>query len=102
MRTAIRQVHAGSLVLWLAVAAVSANQVDRRLVDAAKAQDHAVVEALLGQRVDVNTSALDGATALHWASYWDALDMVDLLVAAGAGVRQRLRDHGDTTPGGRR
>ena len=84
MRTPIRRAHAGCLVLWLAVATVSANQVDRRLVDAAKAQDHATVEALLGQQVDVNISALDGATALHWATYWNAPDMVDLLVDAGA------------------
>ena len=84
MRTPITRAHAGCLALCLAVATVSANQVDRRLVDAAKTQDHAAVEALLDQQVDVNVPAPDGATALHWATYWNALDMVDLLIDAGA------------------
>ncbi|TDI26820.1 MAG: hypothetical protein E2P06_01675 [Acidobacteria bacterium] len=95
MRTPITRAHAGCLVLWLAVATVSANQVDRRLVDAAKAQDHAAVEALVDQQVDVNVAALDGATALHWATYWNALDMVDLLIDAGADL-DATNDYGLT------
>ena len=84
MGTASKRAHAGCVVLALAVAVVSANQADRRLVEAAKAQDRAAVQALLSQQVDVNVAALDGATALHWATYWNAVDTVDLLIDAGA------------------
>ena len=84
MGTAITRALARCVVLSLAVTAISANQADRRIVDAAKGQDLAAVQALLNEPVDVNIAAPDGATALHWASYWDAPDLVDLLIDAGA------------------
>ncbi len=59
---------------------------DRQLVEAAKKQDRDAVQALLKQRVDVNTPQADGATALHWAAHWDDLDTADLLIRAGANV----------------
>ena len=98
MGTPITRAHAGCVALLIAVAtasATSANQADRRLVDAAKAQDHEVVRALLGQQVEVNVAELDGATALHWATYWNALDMVDLLIDAGANL-DATNDYGLT------
>ena len=94
-RTTVKRMLAACAVLSLTVAAVSAAQVDRRLVDAAKAQDDATVEALLGQQVDVNVAALDGATALHWATYWNASDMVGLLIDAGADL-DATNDYGLT------
>jgi ankyrin repeat protein len=54
------------------------------LVDAAKAGDAAAVRAEIQKKADVNAPALDGSTALHWAVHRDALDVVDLLLAAGA------------------
>lgn len=95
MGTASKRAHAGCVVLVLAVAVVSANQADRQLVEAAKAQDRAAVQALLSQQVDVNVAALDGATALHWATYWNAVDTVDLLIDAGADL-DATNDYGLT------
>ena len=37
------------------------------LADAAEKMDRAAIRTLLQQRVDVNTSQVDGMTALHWA-----------------------------------
>jgi uncharacterized protein len=59
---------------------------DLRLVDAAKRGDAEAVHSLLQQRVDVNATQPDGATALSWAAYRDDLDTADLLIAAGAHV----------------
>jgi len=56
------------------------------IVDAARDGDTAQVRAFLESDVDVNTPALDGATALHWAVNRDDLEMVDVLLAAGAKV----------------
>jgi len=59
---------------------------DRPLVDAVKNGDTDAVRALLKRGTDVNAAAADGATALHWASYRDAVDTADLLIRAGAKV----------------
>ena len=59
---------------------------DAPLLLAVKQQDKAAVRALLQQRADVNAVAGDGATALHWAVYYDEAELVDLLIAAGARV----------------
>ncbi len=57
-----------------------------RLVDAVKRKNMSAVRTLLAQGVDVSVAEGDGATALHWAAYWDDLDTVDRLIAAGANV----------------
>ena len=57
---------------------------DVPLVEAVKAADRATVRALLEQRVDVNSSELDGTTALHWAAYQGDLETARLLLRAGA------------------
>ena len=95
MRTSITRAHAGCLALSLAVSTVSASQVDRRIVEAAKAQDRDAVQALLDEPVDVNVVEPDGATALHWASYWNVPDVVDLLIDAGADL-DAANDYGIT------
>ncbi len=56
------------------------------LVDAAKRQDGAAVRALLRDGADVDRPRGDGATALHWAAYWDGVETVRLLLASGAAV----------------
>src|SRR5512132_4292553 len=56
------------------------------LIGAVKSGDAAAVRALLQQKVDVNAAEGDGATALHWASYRDALAAADALLRAGANV----------------
>lgn len=59
---------------------------DKSLIDAAKSGDMAAVRRVLAERPDVNAAAGDGTTALHWASDRDDLEVVDLLVRAGANV----------------
>ncbi len=70
----------------LAMASLGAAAQDTRLLDAARAPDTTLVIALLEQGVSANTRQADGATALHWAAYWDDAAMADALVRAGAPV----------------
>jgi ankyrin repeat protein len=73
------------VVVFLSTAALRA--ADRTsLVDAAKSADADALRALLKQGVDVKAASADGTTALHWASYRDALESADLLIRAGANV----------------
>ena len=53
--------------------------------------DWSKVRALLKQRVDVNAPQVDGMTALHWATYHDDQEIVELLVRAGANVKAANR-----------
>jgi len=53
-------------------------------VDAAKNLDKAGLRALIETKGDVNASASDGTTALHWAVRADDLEAVNLLLRAGA------------------
>ena len=66
--------------------ATSAQAGPSRVADAVKRQDPVAVRALLDDGADVNTPQGDGATALHWAAYWDDLTTARLLIAAGATV----------------
>lgn len=56
------------------------------LVEAARTQDWDGVRRLLEAGADVRATAPDGATALHWAAYWDNADAAARLVRAGAPV----------------
>ena len=69
----------------LVVASLGATAADDlRLVDAAKRNDAPAVRTLLAQGTDVDTRQGDGATALHWAAYWDVIATADVLLQAGA------------------
>ena len=68
-----------------AAAAVGAAQ-GQTVADVAKRQDRAAVRNLLRDGADVNRPQGDGATALHWAVYWDDRETVQLLIASGAAV----------------
>jgi len=74
------------LVAALSLLPVAAGARDLRLVDAVKRQDSQAIQALLAQKVDVNITQPDGATALHWAAYRDDLRTVEALLKAGARV----------------
>ena len=56
------------------------------LIEAAKEGDWEAVRSLLEQGAEVTATAPDGATALHWASYWDDVETAELLIRAGADV----------------
>src|SRR5690606_35786427 len=72
----------------VALALLSAGSVlaagDPPLVDAARNGDRAAVRALLGNGADPNAAAPDGSTPVHWAVHRDDLEMLDVLLDAGA------------------
>ena len=55
----------------------------------------AIVERLIAARLDVNASAKDGRTPLHWAANFDCANCAALLLKASAQVSARNED-GDT------
>ncbi len=75
----------------LALPNLVAADVDSGIAAAVKDRDQAALRLLLEQRVDVNQPLADGATALHWAVYWNDLNTVDLLLRAGANVNASNR-----------
>jgi ankyrin repeat protein len=81
-------------IWWLAgvLAAVNLTAGETPLIEAAKNADVTTVKALL-QKKSTNPSeaAPDGATALHWAVNRNNLDLVDLLLRAGADVKATNR-----------
>ena len=54
------------------------------LVDLAGDNDRVSVTKLLSEGADPNATSDDGTTALHWAAYYDDVDLARQLVAAGA------------------
>ena len=80
----------GAVALWLFVANLSA--AGSEVADAVMRGDTAAVRALLAQKVDVNATQTDGATALHWAVYRGDHAMADLLLQAGANPKAANRD----------
>lgn len=90
-----RCLGAWALAVWLVAGVVSAAQSDRSVVEAAKAQDHGGVQALVAADADVNVAQPDGATALHWAAYWNAGETAALLISAGAEL-DVVNDYGIT------
>jgi len=75
--------------LWvcglLAAATLAASTQEVPLVSAAKVDDKETVHSLLQDKArDANAATVDGTTALHWAVHNNDLEMVDMLLAAGA------------------
>ena len=69
---------------------------DTRLIDAVRRVDPVAVRRLLEQKIDVNATQPDGATALHWAAHRNDVAIADLLIQAGA--RVDAADEGGVTP----
>ena len=61
------------------------------LIEAVKAANVSTVRTLLQQKVDVNATTSDGATALHWAVFKDDANVVDMLIKAGANPKTANR-----------
>ena len=85
-RTIVRRcaILSGLVAASLAAGPTGASAADRPLADAAQRADWGVVRALVEQGADVTARQGDGATALHWAAYWDEVELADLLIRAGA------------------
>ncbi len=88
------------LLLTLGAASVI-DAADLRLVEAAKKGDANTIRTLLASnkdvsskdvsKIDVNTPAADGSTALSYAVQRDDLAMIDILLGAGADVKASTR-----------
>jgi uncharacterized protein len=72
-------------------ALLSSGAGDTRLADAAQQDDKLAVRDLLNQKADVNQAQGDGMTALHWAASNDDLELVQMLLSAGASVKAETR-----------
>ncbi len=94
MRTTLQGFAAVWILCGLAIAGLGAAD-DHRLVDAAKRQDWQAVRDLLQQGQDADTAQADGATALHWATYWNDAATVGHLADAGANLDAE-NDYGAT------
>jgi ankyrin repeat protein len=76
------------LAMWPAIPAAANSPV----ADAAMKRDKAAVLRLIQQKAAVNAPQPDGASAIHWAAYYNDLDLADLLISAGANVKLANRD----------
>ena len=77
----------GTLLGWLAPGfAPAVFAADQPLPDAAQRADWSVVHTLIEDGADVTARQGDGATTLHWAAYWDEIEVADLLIRSGADV----------------
>ena len=77
----------GAILGWTITSlAASASAADQPLADAAQRADWSVVRTLIEEGADVTARQGDGATALHWAAYWDEIESADLLIRSGANV----------------
>jgi ankyrin repeat protein len=74
----------GFLALFLASVILAAAPSD--VADAAMHGDKSAMRSLLAKKADVNAPQVDGTTALHWAVRANDLEMIDLLLKAGARV----------------
>lgn len=66
--------------------ALAADGADLRVVTAARQRDAGAVRRLLAAGADAGATQADGATALHWAAYWNDVDLAVQLIRAGANV----------------
>ena len=89
-----RAIVSASLAVVMTIGLAAAGDV--RLIEAVRARNADRVRALLSERVNVNATQGDGATALHWAVHVDDVSLVDMLIRAGA--RADVADDTGATP----
>lgn len=87
----LRQALAVGVAVVVVGASLAAATADVRLVDAARKRDKSAVRSLLQQRVNVNSTDVEGMTALHWAAHWNDLETVGVLLKAGANAKAANR-----------
>src|SRR5688500_19199676 len=80
----MRAVRVAGVVLVLVSVTVALRAAGSDVADAVMRGDVAAVRALIQKKADVNAAQDDGATALHWAVYRDNVEIVDMLLRAGA------------------
>ncbi len=87
--------HMGSIVA-LSLLLVAATPADSPVADAAQRGDLEAVRTLLRDGADANGAQADGTTALHWAAMNDDVQIVEVLLYAGATVKPTTRLGGYT------
>jgi ankyrin repeat protein len=80
------------LIVLLLLGTGVAHGATAEVADAAMRGNRDAVRAAITRTADVNEPQVDGTTALHWAVQRDDLEMVDLLIAAGARVGATTRE----------
>ena len=85
----------GSIVA-LSLLLVAAAPAEAPVADAAERGDLEAVRALLRDGADANGAQADGTTALHWAAINDDVQIVEVLLYAGATVKPITRLGGYT------
>jgi ankyrin repeat protein len=95
----MRRVVCGGIVSVLGAMALSAvvhAAASAPVAEAAMAGNRESVRALLKQGSDVNAAQGDGMTALHWAASSNDVELLDMLIYAGANLRATTRINGYT------
>ncbi len=85
----VRTLKRTLLLLVLPVASALADEA--ALIEASSQGDIAVVGTLLDQGSNVNATAVDGTTALHWAVRGDHQELAELLLRTGANATSEDR-----------
>ena len=88
----IIRVTGGCCVLVLLLSGQSFSAASSDIADAVMKKDKDAVRSLLQKKADVNTTQVDGTTALHWAVRADDLETADLLIRAGANASAANRE----------
>src|SRR5262249_32894782 len=96
-RRGSHMIQSGRLAAGLVLSTTILLAADTRLSEAAMNGDLVTVRSLLAQKADINGAQGDGSTALHWAACHDNVDMLKLLLPAGADVKPATRE-GAITP----
>jgi uncharacterized protein len=84
--------HFGTVALALMLACASSAAAQTEVADAAMRRDAAEVRRLVQNGADVKAAQADGATALHWATYYGDASLALLLLEAGADVAAANRN----------
>ena len=92
-----RGVYLSVAVLAVALLTGAAAPDDKELLDATKRGDVAAVRSLLNEGADPNAAQGDGLSALHLAAQGGNLEIVEVLLTAGAEIGAKTRI-GDYTP----
>lgn len=74
------------LILLIATTLITAAAARPAIIEAVRKGDKDALRTLLQKGANVNEAEADGATALHWASYRDDVQIADALLKAGAKV----------------
>jgi ankyrin repeat protein len=80
----MRAVRIAGVFLVVVSVTVALRAAGSDVADAVMRGDVAAARALIQKKADVNAAQDDGATALHWAVYRNNVELVDMLLRAGA------------------